>query len=201
MYLDDEDDSWVDVQKFSDTNSNAAADAANSARQGGSLDGLRQATRYNFTSFHWFGLRTANAQMKAAISPRDVNRYALDHATSMKVEASLAGEDAEVNAPLPVRNAGSAEENEPEQYSASMTQALHTVFHNSTVLPCDCEREGGQFRLLDTHVCALRLDGKLGVSGDSSHCFFESVVAVDENYQWRHIQFQIPRYGRSDIDY
>lgn len=119
----------------------------------------------------------------------------MDHAKFSEVEERLALEDSEVSASIPAEVSDTAGKGELEQYSVATTQALHAIFHEKAFLPCNCHDKRGRFYIFETYVCALRLDGKWEVTGDDSHCFFDSVLAIDERHEWRHIQFQLPRYG------
>jgi hypothetical protein len=93
------------------------------------------------------------------------------------------------------KNRHSAKRFELEEYSKSVTTALHDTFYTSAYLPCTCSGKGGAVCLSEEYVCALRLDGYHHVPGDDNHCFFDSVIASkdDESHQWTPVQFQLPR--------
>ncbi|CAO2652992.1 Nn.00g024030.m01.CDS01 [Neocucurbitaria sp. VM-36] len=189
----DDEDSWIMIENSSENASNVAADAALLSL---SQNKPRQALINVLEANERLSLRVfagANARLRKAIKLPDVIYDIFDRENIDQVEKTLAAEDAEASSISMAEVTGTLGEDEPEQYSTTTTQALHTIFHEDTFLPCDCHHKRDKFHMLDKYSCALRLDGKWKVSGDETHCFFDSVVAGDEGYEWRHFQFQIPR--------
>jgi hypothetical protein len=200
MSIDDIGDSWDIVEQSSKIATDAFAQA--------SLDCLRkrrprQALRDVFEASKWFNLGTmARNDTRPKVAPPvpmvssrkeiEAVRGALDKEAMTAVEAELAQKDADARAALLIVASNTATQLELEQYSTTTTRALHRIVYEKMLLPCECQ-EAKRFDMLRHHLCALRLDGRWHVPGDDGHCFFDVVLAADDNYDWTKIQFQIPR--------
>ncbi|KAI9774754.1 MAG: hypothetical protein M1839_001621 [Geoglossum umbratile] len=209
MDSDDDEDSWDMIDVLSDDEFSVAANnEAKAAQHNLQQEDLRQASNcvYYSVSLFCLGYSKTSARLRDMIAQNNAVRTSSqgrgnswDHATTTEIENAIALDEARFKnlpkLPLEDQRPRTGRDTEPEQYSASMTQALHATFHETTILPCSCRQQGRTFRVLENHVCALRLDGKWEVAGDDSHCFFDSVVArrVDENCEWIHLQIQLPK--------
>ena len=117
----------------------------------------------------------------------------LDEASTATVEAELARKDAESNATIGTHQSSITQCLEPELYPLEIAQDLHEVFHDSTLLPCTCTPR--KFALTDQQECTLKLDDSWNVAGNTTHYFFDAVLAPDNKYDWKKILFRIPRYS------
>ncbi|KAI9766615.1 MAG: hypothetical protein M1840_006426 [Geoglossum simile] len=182
-------DSWDLVDDFQEAASYEACAAQYSLQQNDLRRALKRAR--NGIPLFCLSKSKAKSQLEDAVAQFNVH-----DATMTRVEEVLALDDAansSLDLLLQVQHARSTKEVEPEQYSPSMTRALHTTFHEAIFLPCSCQHPGRPFRILDEYACALRLDGHWNVSSGESHCVFDSVVRTQLNSDWTHIQFQLPK--------
>jgi hypothetical protein len=199
MDSDDWESTWTKIEEVSNRASNSFADASMSCL---SQKKPLQALHNLLEGLNWFNLRAeARSDSRSGVPPKidvmhiagglDTVRGVLDPETTAAIEDSLARKDAEASA---ASDANIAQKLELEQYSTMTVQALHGVFYESGLIPCNCTNQEEQFAMTQYHACVLRLDGGWQVPGNSSDRFFECVLAKDDNYEWKKIQFRIPRY-------
>ena len=206
MAFDDDDDdagSWIKIEIESDKAGGECADATMSyLSQNLPHEAVRSLTE-GIKHFSWRAIARSNFKLPKIIpSPRlsgnpsreglGIVYSTLDEASTTTVEAELARKDAESNATIGTHESSITQCLEPELYPPEIAQDLHEVFHDSTLLPCACTPR--KFALTDQQECTLKLDGSWNVAGNTRHYFFDAVLAADDKYDWKKIQFRIPRY-------
>ncbi|CAN9361975.1 unnamed protein product [Alternaria alternata] len=205
MAFDDDDDdagSWIKIEIESDKAGGECADATMSyLSQNLPHEAVRSLTE-GIKHFSWRAIARSNFKLPKIIpSPRlsgnpsreglGIVYSTLDEASTTTVEAELARKDAESNATIGTHESSITQCLEPELYPPEIAQDLHEVFHDSTLLPCACTPR--KFALTDQQECTLKLDGSWNVAGNTRHYFFDAVLAADDKYDWKKIQFRIPR--------
>jgi hypothetical protein len=201
MDPDDSDDTWELVRNDSNKAAEAFAKASarsllrNDPRQ--ALQRVTESVKY----FCWRTIAKSNAITQdleppppLLIGDLDTIQSTLDPKSTKDVEAYLAKKDAEASVAIAANETSITQRPDPEMYPRTIAQTLHRVFYDST-LPCDCPNREESFDLAKQHACVLGLSCSWESVGDSSHYFFQSVLAIDEKYDWKKIQFRIPRYN------
>jgi hypothetical protein len=197
--------SWTKIEKASDAAGGAYADASLSSL---SRNQPRQALQNLTKGIKYFSLRAiarSDFKSKKLKPPKfDIRSFTgdidtieniLDPKFTTEVEADLAKKDGETSAAIAADETMLMQRLEPEQYSHITTQTLHRVFYESALLPCNCIHRKEPFSLAKQHACVLRMNSGWDSAGNSSHYFFEAVLAIDDKYDWKKIQFRIPRYN------
>lgn len=202
MLLDEEESSWEFIETNSIINSGAFADAA--------LLGLQKKRPFQALSNLLEGVKWVSL---GAMASSDSRTYGLEkeqfapilrgvdtvhgalaiEGTITTIEARLAQKDEETLAAMRENTTGRLRRTELDQYSRITTQVLHKIFYESALLPCSCVHRTEPLNMTQYHICTLQLDGRWRVAGDHNFCFFDSFTAFDDSYEWRKIQFRVPK--------
>lgn len=86
------------------------------------------------------------------------------------------------------------EEMEPEEYPEEGTEALWETFYTNKYLPCYCSDQDKNILPVGRHSSVLRLGARMGVPGNGTHYFFDSIIKKSASFnRWTAVQFQLPR--------
>jgi hypothetical protein len=205
MDCDDTVSSWIFIENQSDGAGSAYADAALSSLSRDQPREALQSLMEGIKHLTWRAIARSDCKPKDIKPPSYPSGKAsretlctihdtVDQKSTATAEAKLAGRDVDSRAAIET-NEGTTTTGIPEaeRYPQEIARILHGLFHDSALLPCDCTPR--RSALTNQHTCALKLDGSWKVAGNTSHYFFESVLAVDNKYEWKKLQFRIPRYS------